>query len=93
MISAACPKCNIFLMEAKGRISDFEAAEAEAVTLGATILSNSWLCYGSYDCDDTNFPNYFNTKGVTYLASSGDAGYDSIGGRAGWGTPNGIGAY
>jgi hypothetical protein len=27
MVSAACPKCNIFLMEAKGGISDFEAAE------------------------------------------------------------------
>jgi hypothetical protein len=80
MVSAACPKCNIFLMEAKGGISDFEAAEKEAVTLGATILSNSWICYGSYDCDDTNFPNYFNTPGIAYLASSGDAGYGNIGG-------------
>jgi Subtilase family len=80
MVSAACPKCNIFLMEAKDGISDFEAAEAEAVKLGATILSNSWICYGSYDCEDTNFPNYFNTKGIVYLASSGDAAYDEIGG-------------
>lgn len=80
MVSAACPKCNIFLMEAKGGISDFEAAEKEAVTLGATILSNSWICYGSYDCGDTNFPNYFNTSGVAYLASSGDSSYDNIGG-------------
>lgn len=80
MVSASCPKCTIYLMEAKGGISDFEKAEASAVTLGATILSNSWICYGSWDCQDTNFPNYFNTAGITYIASSGDAGYDSIGG-------------
>ncbi len=79
MVSAACPKCNIFLMEAKGGISDFEAAEKEAVTLGATILSNSWICYGSWDCEDMNFPNYFNTPGIAYLASSGDSGSE-IGG-------------
>lgn len=79
MVSASCPKCTIYLMEAKGGINDFEAAEAEAVTLGATILSNSWICYGSGDCGDSNFQNYFNTSGITYLASSGDASYDAIG--------------
>lgn len=80
MVSASCPKCSIFLMEAKGGISDFEQAEKEAVTLGATILSNSWICYGSWDCEDSNFPNYFDTPGIAYLASSGDAAYDNIGG-------------
>lgn len=79
MVSAARPKCNIFLMETKGGISDFETAEAEAVALGATILSNSWTCYGSDDCGDSNFGNYFDTKGIAYLASSGDAGYGEIG--------------
>ncbi len=78
MVSATCPKCNIFLMEAKGSISDLEAAEAEAVTLGATILSNSWGCYGSYDCGDPDFSNYFDTPGIAYLAATGDAGYDNI---------------
>jgi subtilase family serine protease len=80
MVSASCPKCTIFLMEAQDTISDFEKAEAEAVTLGATIASNSWICYGSWDCGDTNFANYFNTAGIAYLASSGDASYNSIGG-------------
>ncbi|MBV8198673.1 MAG: peptidase S8, partial [Candidatus Eremiobacteraeota bacterium] len=80
MVSAACPKCTIFLMEAKGGISDFEAAEASAVSLGATIASNSWICYGSFNCGDSNFPNYFNSAGVAYLASSGDASFGSIGG-------------
>jgi hypothetical protein len=80
MVSASCPKCTIYLMEAKGGISDFEAAEASAVSLGATIASNSWICYGSSNCGDSNFPNYFNTPGVAYLASTGDAAYDNIGG-------------
>jgi hypothetical protein len=82
MVSAACPKCNIFLMEAKSNISDFEAAEAEAVTLGATILSNSWGCYGSSDCGDSNFPKYFDTPGIAYLASTGDAGSGTLAGPA-----------
>lgn len=79
MVSAACPRCNIFLMEAKGTIKDLEMTEAAAVTVGATILSNSWSCNGSWDCFDTNFPNYFDTKGIAYLAASGDF-YDQVGG-------------
>jgi subtilase family serine protease len=78
MVSATCPKCNIFLIEAKGQISDLETAEATAVTLGATILSNSWGCYGSYDCNDPNFSSYFDTPGIAYLAATGDAGYGNI---------------
>ena len=65
MVSASCPKCTIYLMEAKDQtsISDFEKAEAEAVTLGATIVSNSWSCPDNWDCGDTNFGNYFNNAG------------------------------
>lgn len=80
MVSASCPKCTIYLMEAKGGISDFEKAEAEAVTLGASVISNSWSCPEDWDCEDPNFPNYFNTPGIAYLASSGDYGYNTIGG-------------
>jgi subtilase family serine protease len=84
MISASCPKCTIYLMEAKdgSSISDFEQAEKEAVTLGATIVSNSWGCPNSWDCGDTSFGNYFSTKGVAYLASSGDSGFNTVGGPA-----------
>ncbi len=81
MVSASCPKCTIYLMEANSNgTSDLETANAEAATLGATIVSNSWGCYGSWDCGDTNFANYFNTPGVAFLASSGDGGYDQFGG-------------
>jgi subtilase family serine protease len=93
MVSASCPKCTIYLMEAKdgSSISDFEQAEKEAVTLGATIVSNSWGCPGSWDCGDSNFGSYFNTTGVAYLASTGDSGYNVIGGPAALGSVIGAG--
>jgi hypothetical protein len=76
MVSASCPNCTIYLVEANdGGISDTEKAEAEAVKLGAHILSNSFECYGSLDCGDPNYVNYFDTPGVTYVAAAGDDGY------------------
>jgi subtilase family serine protease len=80
MVSATCPKCTIDLMEADGTINGFEEANQAAVKLGAKIISNSWICYGNWDCGDSNFPNSFNNAGITFLASSGDSGYNEIGG-------------
>ncbi len=84
MVSASCPKCTIYLIEGGncgGVVCGLEGAESAAVKLGAKILSNSWGCssynYGE-NCGDSNFPNYFNTPGVAYLASSGDSGYPEI---------------
>ncbi len=84
MASASCPECTIYLIEGGncgGTICGLEKAEATAVALGAKILSNSWGCssfnYGE-NCGDSNFPNYFNTPGVAYIASSGDSGYPQI---------------
>jgi len=93
MVSAACPKCTIYLMEAKDTtsISDFEQAEKEAVTLGATVVSNSWSCPNNWDCGDTNFGSYFDTAGVAYLASTGDSGYNTIGGPSNLGSVVGVG--
>jgi subtilase family serine protease len=79
MVSAICPNCTIYLVEGDGSTTGFEKAEASAVSLGATIVSNSWICYGSPDCGDPYFSTYFDTPGVAYLAGSGDAGYDNIG--------------
>ena len=77
MVSAACPKCTIYLIEANGAdTADLETAEAEAVTLGAHIISNSWICYGSVNCVSSS---YFDTPGVVYMAASGDAGYNENG--------------
>jgi subtilase family serine protease len=77
MVSAVCPNCTIYLIEANSSSSaDLDTAEAEAVTLGAHIVSNSWICYGSNSCVDAT---KFATPGVLYLAASGDAGYDNNG--------------
>jgi len=74
MVSAACPLCTIYLVEANSNsTSDLQAAEAEAVTLGAHIISNSWICYAS-SCGTSE--SSFNTPGVAYLAASGDFGYN-----------------
>ena len=74
MVSAACPKCTIYLVEANSNnTSDLEAAEATAVTLGAHIVSNSWICYAS-SCGTSE--SDFDTAGVVYLAASGDSGYN-----------------
>ena len=84
MVAAACPKCTIYMIEGGncgGTICGLEGAETEAVTLGATILSNSWGCHtGVYgpNCGDPNFPNYFSTPNIAYLAASGDSGYNEI---------------
>ena len=84
MVSASCPLCTIYLIEGGncgGLICGLENAEATAVKLGAKILSNSWGCssfnYGE-NCGDPNFPSYFSTPGVAYIASSGDSGYPQI---------------
>jgi subtilase family serine protease len=80
MVSASCPNCTIDLIEADSTIRGFEQAEASAVKLGAKIISNSWLCYGSWNCGHKNFETFFTTNGVAYLGSSGDYGYNQIGG-------------
>jgi subtilase family serine protease len=68
MVSASCPKCTIYLIEANtSSWSDIETAQAEAVTLGAHIVSNSFSGTGADE-------SYWDTPGVEYVASSGDGG-------------------
>ena len=70
MVSAVCPKCTIYLIEANtNNTTDLETAEKQAVTLGAHVISNSWGGGGGAD------QSAFNTPGVIYLASAGDGGY------------------
>jgi hypothetical protein len=77
MVSATCPLCTIYLVEANSSSSsDLDTAELEAATLGAHIVSNSWICYGSISCV-TN--SDFAQPGVVYTAGSGDAGYGQNG--------------
>jgi len=69
MVSVSCPLCTIYLVEANSNGSnDLSASEAEAVKLGATVVSNSYDGGGLV-------ANDYNKKGITYVASAGDAGY------------------
>ena len=78
MVSATCPLCTIYLIEANSAGSnDLEVAESEAVKLGAHIVSNSWTCYGSTCVSERSFDH----KGVTYLAAGG-SGYRQEGAPA-----------
>lgn len=76
MVSASCPNCTIYLIEAKkNSLTNMGDAVKEAVKLGATIVTNSWGCYQagcSWHTDD------FDSTGVTFLAAAGDIGYGSF---------------
>jgi hypothetical protein len=72
MVSATCPKCTIYLVEANTSAgSDLGAAEVEAVKLGAHIISNGWGCAGSTCVNEKDFDK----PGVTYLAAASDSGF------------------
>lgn len=72
MVSASCPLCTVNLIEANSSSwSDLETAEKEAVTLGGTIVTNSYSGTGGSESD-------YDTSGVTYLASAGDSRYGLI---------------
>jgi len=76
MVSASCPNCSIYLVEANSSsIADLEAAEAEAVALGAHIISNSYGCLIGRGCDFSE--SNYDTPDVTYVAAAGDWGYTS----------------
>jgi hypothetical protein len=71
MVSATCPLCTIYLVEAKSNdASDLETAEVEAVKLGAHIVSDGWTCFGSNCASKSGFDK----PGVEYLAASSDDG-------------------
>ncbi len=71
MVSAVCPKCTIYLIEADDNYTNnLYAAEMEAVKLGAHIVSNSWGGGGGSPSGGA-----FDHPHVTYLASSGDGGF------------------
>jgi hypothetical protein len=75
MVSAACPSCNILLVEANSAsYADLGSAVNEAATLGASAISNSYS--GSESSSDTTYSTeYYNHPGVLIAASAGDSGY------------------
>lgn len=75
MVSAACPLCNILLVEANSNsLNDLGAAVNTAAALGASVINNSYG--GDSSSYDPQFDAaYFNHPGVAITASSGDNGY------------------
>ncbi|MGD0863440.1 MAG: S53 family peptidase, partial [Candidatus Limnocylindrales bacterium] len=85
MVSAACPKCHILLVEADSSSTvDLATGVNTAVSLGAVAVSNS---YGGPESssETTTYDPYYNHPGVAITASSGDCGYDC----SYWNSPNG----
>jgi hypothetical protein len=71
MARAVCQNCKILLLEANdSRYEDLEAAEEEAVELGATEISNSWG-----GPQEGSNGKAFNHPGIVITASAGDDGY------------------
>ncbi len=73
MVSAACPLCNIIIIEPTGSDDNegFNAAPGVAVGKGAVAISNSYgLDEDPSDVSDTTF-----NLGVLVTASGGDSGY------------------
>jgi alpha-tubulin suppressor-like RCC1 family protein len=74
MVSAACPKCHILLIEANtNEIGDLGVAVEKAAAMGADAISDSWgianFPYGS------SYNHYFKHPGIPVLFASGDYGY------------------
>ncbi|HTD36619.1 MAG TPA: hypothetical protein VK669_03810 [Candidatus Limnocylindrales bacterium] len=76
MVSAACPRCSIVLVEAdSASLDDLGASVDTAVGQGAIAVSNSyyateWSGQGTEDA-------HYRHQGVAITASSGDRGYPS----------------
>ena len=79
MVSAACPLCNILLVEANSpKYSDLGPAVNTAVSMGAVAVSNS---YGGPESISAPVYDtaYYNHPGVAITASTGDCGYNCSG--------------
>ena len=73
MVSAVCPNCHILLVEANSpQSADLAAAVNEAVTLGATEISNS---YGSPVGEEAPFVSAYDHPGIPITVAAGDEGY------------------
>ena len=74
MVSAACPKCSIVLVEANSALlNDLGTAVDSAVAAGAKAVSNSY--YSIEWSTETAEDVHYRHAGVAMTASSGDRGY------------------
>lgn len=74
-----CQNCKVVLVEASSSSSaNLDAAEATAVRLGATEISNSWGTSGEYS-GEVSEDGAFNHPGIAITVASGDNGYERFG--------------
>jgi hypothetical protein len=74
MVSAACPNCDITLIESDDDGNNLLAAAREATTLGAKFVSMSWGAAENGDEPEYD-ARYFAATGVVYAAATGDVGF------------------
>jgi Subtilase family len=84
MVSSACPGCHILLVEASNEeVSNLIAANAEAVKLKATEVSNSW---GTVEfSEETTDDKSLDHPGIPILAAGGDVDYNGCDHKLGGG--------
>jgi|HubBroStandDraft_2_1064218.scaffolds.fasta_scaffold00208_2 hypothetical protein len=80
MVSATCPKCHILLVEANNAtLENLGIAENEAVTLGATEISNSYVAreviVGKAFVEEAS--KYYKHAGIPIAVASGDDAYNN----------------
>ena len=69
-----CPACKILLVEADSNsFANLNAAEQRAITMGATVVSNSWG--GNEFSSESSQDGYYKHLGIPTTFSSGDSGY------------------
>jgi len=76
MVSAACPRCHILLVEANSpSFADLGAAVNEAAAQGARYISNSYGSAGEASSELQLDSRYYNHPGVVVTAAAGDDGF------------------
>ena len=80
MVSAACPRCKILVVQADDNQGDglFFANDA-AASLHATTVSNSWGGSENPSSPVSAVEGHFDHPGIAIFASGGDSGYDNAG--------------
>lgn len=69
MVSAICPKCNIWVVEANSiSLADLSIAENTAAALGPNAISNSW---GGSESGMGKYASAFNHPGIPITAAAG----------------------
>ena len=74
-VSAACPNCNILLVEASStNFDDIVIAEDTAAAMGANAISNSYG--GGEFSTEAAYESHYTHPGIAITASTGDSGYE-----------------